>query len=147
VEEVAVLEVMTEVATRARDAGGGRLLVGLLDPDMCARAARGHFKDVLNSQPEQSRRETDQGQRATGEELGCKWEVFLNEKGHAALVVKWTSMGADAEGLGAVLAVLIPIPLSKLPQRRFQALRSCSRLPAACLHTPIHFFSRIKVGQ
>ena len=53
---------------------------------------------MLNGQSEQGRRETDRGQRATGEELGSERAIFPIEKGHAALVVQGKFASADAEG-------------------------------------------------
>ena len=43
---------------------------------------------MLNGQSEKGRRKTDRGQRVTGEELENEREIFLIEKGHAALVVQ-----------------------------------------------------------
>jgi len=62
---------------------------------------------VLNGQSEQSRREMDQGQRATGEELGSKRAVFSVEEGYAALAAQGKFASADAEGLGVVFQELL----------------------------------------
>jgi len=68
---------------------------------------QGHSKGMLNGQSEQGRRETDRGQRATGEELGSERAIFPIEKGHAALVFQGKFASADAESLGAVLQELV----------------------------------------
>ena len=66
-------------------------------------------------QSEQSRRETDRGQRATGEVLGSERAFFPIEKSHATLVVQGKFAGADAEGLGAVLQELARNGMLKFP--------------------------------
>jgi len=62
---------------------------------------------VLIGQSEQSQREMDRGQRATGEELGSKGAVFSVEEGYAGLVVQGKFADADAKGLGAVFQELV----------------------------------------
>ena len=71
---------------------------------------------MLNGQTEQSRRETDRGQRATGEELGSERAFFPIEKGHAALVVQRKFACADAEDLGAVLQELVRNGMLQFPK-------------------------------
>ena len=77
---------------------------------------------MLNGQTEQSRRETDRGQRATGEELGIERAFFPIEKSHAKLVVQEGKFaGADAEGLGAVLQELVRNGMLQFPKSQAKA--------------------------
>jgi len=71
---------------------------------------------MLHGKSEQGRRETNRGQRATGEELGSKRAIFSVEDDHAALVVQDKFAGADAEGLGAILQELIGNGMLQFPE-------------------------------